>query len=130
MILTKLDKIQMYICILSNVYVLSAKASSLLTLRSSRLKKLNTNTNKIKCKRENLELQVIWNGNWMIDWALDWVVMRQWLVFGKEDFFCLEWNCIKNITHCKFLGRWYLPDSIVASRLWLRVDDGDIGIIK
>lgn len=57
----------MYICILSNVYVLSAKASSLLTLRSSRLKKLNTNTNKIKCKRENLELQVIWNGNWMID---------------------------------------------------------------
>lgn len=130
MILTKLDKIQMYICILSNVYVLSAKASSLLTLRSSRLKKLNTNTNKIKCKRENLELQVIWNGNWMIDWALDWVVMRQWLVFGKEDFFCLEWNRIKNITHCKFLGRWYLPDSIVASRLWLRVDDGDIGIIK
>lgn len=81
MILTKLDKTQMYRYILSNEYASSAKPSSLITLKFW--------SQKYAMQREDIDKEVIRDGNWMIDWALAWGVMRRWLVFGNEDFFCL-----------------------------------------
>lgn len=60
MILTKLDKVQMYTCICNNVYV-SAKASSVLISNFPGRK----NKNKIKYKEENPELQII--SKWKLD---------------------------------------------------------------